>query len=124
MPSDAENTMFLYLVLTHENKPVVSLHLFPPECYLVLTFGQQIDWNAVGTAMNLNKGAVSKRWSRLKQAMDKGGDPSGSTYEFLWLCVKHSNRAGVSSSIPHSHMLDGAFTELSTVCNLPRHWQR
>jgi hypothetical protein len=46
--------------------------------------------------MDLKKGAVSKRWSRLKQSMDKGQTPSDSVYQFLWLCVKHSTRDKVS----------------------------
>jgi hypothetical protein len=46
--------------------------------------------------MDLKKGAVSKRWSRLKQSMEKGETPSGSVYTFLWLCVKHSTRDKVS----------------------------
>jgi hypothetical protein len=47
--------------------------------------------------MNLNKGAVTKRWSRLKQSMEKGETPSGSVYQFLWLCVKHAKRDKVSA---------------------------
>jgi hypothetical protein len=49
--------------------------------------------------MDLKKGAVSKRWSRLKQSMDKGQTPSGSVYKFLWLCVKHSARDKVSIAL-------------------------
>jgi hypothetical protein len=48
----------------------------------------QIDWEAVGAAMDLKKGAVSKRWSRLKTSMEKGESPGGSIYNFLWLCLK------------------------------------
>jgi hypothetical protein len=57
----------------------------------------QIDWEAVGAAMDLKKGAVSKRWSRLKTSMEKGESPGGSVYNFLWLCLKHSNRDKVST---------------------------
>jgi len=42
--------------------------------------------------MELSKGAVSKRWSRLKKTMQAGDTPTGSVYNFLWLCVKHSKR--------------------------------
>jgi hypothetical protein len=56
----------------------------------------QIDWDAVGGAMDLKKGAVSKRWSRLKMSMEKGETPSGSAYKFLWICLKHSTRDKVS----------------------------
>ncbi|CAO2654916.1 Nn.00g116490.m01.CDS01 [Neocucurbitaria sp. VM-36] len=73
MPTEAENVQYLYLVLTSDGPPT-------------------IDWDAVGTALELKKGAVTKRWSRLKQSMEKGESPGGSTYQFLWLCVKHSTR--------------------------------
>ncbi|KAF1846578.1 uncharacterized protein K460DRAFT_126464 [Cucurbitaria berberidis CBS 394.84] len=71
MPTEAENVQYLYLVLTNDGPPT-------------------IDWDAVGNALQLNKGAVSKRWSRLKKSMENGESTSGSTYQFLWLCVKHS----------------------------------
>ncbi|EOA86904.1 hypothetical protein ACJQWK_08954 [Exserohilum turcicum] len=74
MPTEAENIQFLYLVLTYDNNPT-------------------IDWDAIGHVLNLNKGAVTKRWSRLKKAIDQGETPSASAYGFLWLCVKHSTRA-------------------------------
>jgi hypothetical protein len=48
--------------------------------------------------MNLKKGAVSKRWSRLKQSLEKGETPSGSVYTFLWLCLKHSSRDKVRNN--------------------------
>ncbi|KAH7068865.1 hypothetical protein BKA63DRAFT_569736 [Paraphoma chrysanthemicola] len=73
MPTEQENVQYLYLVLTHGGTPT-------------------IDWGAVGAAMDLKKGAVSKRWSRLKQSMEKGETPAGSVYAFLWLCLKHSTR--------------------------------
>jgi hypothetical protein len=47
--------------------------------------------------MDLKKGAVSKRWSRLKKAMENGEAPGGSVYKFLWLCLKHSNRDKVGT---------------------------
>lgn len=31
--------------------------------------------------------------------MDKGNAPGGSTYQFLWLCVKHTQRSTVSPPI-------------------------
>jgi hypothetical protein len=49
----------------------------------------------VGAAMDLKKGAVTKRWSRLKTSMDANQTPSASVYKFLWLCVKHSTREKV-----------------------------
>ncbi|EUC50591.1 hypothetical protein COCMIDRAFT_744 [Bipolaris oryzae ATCC 44560] len=73
MPSDIENITYLYQVLTHDGPPT-------------------IDWDAVSAALDLNKGAVTKRWSRLKSAMEKQQTPSSSSYSFLWLCVKHSTR--------------------------------
>jgi hypothetical protein len=50
--------------------------------------------------MDLKKGAVSKRWSRLKTSMDKGETPNGSAYKFLWICLKHSTRDKVSTILP------------------------
>jgi hypothetical protein len=47
--------------------------------------------------MDLKKGAVTKRWSRLKTSMDANQTPNGSVYRFLWLCVKHSTRDKVSA---------------------------
>ncbi|KAG9194673.1 hypothetical protein G6011_04708 [Alternaria panax] len=73
MPSEAENIKYLYLVLTNDGDPI-------------------IDWDAVSAALDLKKGAVTKRWSRLKQAMKKNEAPGGTTYQFLWLCVKHHTR--------------------------------
>ncbi|KAH9874616.1 hypothetical protein IAQ61_003806 [Plenodomus lingam] len=73
MPTDSENIHFLYLILTHGGAP-------------------NINWAAVATAMDLKSGAVSKRWYRLKQSMDKGETPAASNYPFLWLCVKHDKR--------------------------------
>ncbi|KAF2855764.1 hypothetical protein T440DRAFT_535948 [Plenodomus tracheiphilus IPT5] len=73
MPTDVENIHYLYLVLTNDGAP-------------------SIDWTAVGAAMELKPGAVSKRWSRLKQSMEKGETPATSCYPFLWLCVKHNKR--------------------------------
>ncbi|KAL5115659.1 hypothetical protein ACEQ8H_006458 [Pleosporales sp. CAS-2024a] len=73
MPTEQENVQYLYLVLTHGGAPT-------------------IDYDAVSDAMQLSRGAVSKRWSRLKKAMEQGEAPGPSVYRFLWLCVKHSNR--------------------------------
>jgi len=56
--------------------------------------------------MELNKGAVSKRWSRLKKAMEDSNPPGGSVYKFLWLCLKHSNRDKASTHCHfHLHVL-------------------
>lgn len=116
MPTEEENTQYLYLVLTNAGNPTVSLPapiIFPPSLSYILApsfptsfpyFSMmisrliyvQIDWDAVGKAMELSKAAVSKRWSRLKQAVQKGESPSGSSYQFLWLCVKHSSRDKVN----------------------------
>jgi hypothetical protein len=54
--------------------------------------------------MDLKKGAVTKRWSRLKKAMENGEAPGPSVYQFPWLCVKHSSLNKVSSSgMPARH---------------------
>jgi hypothetical protein len=55
---------------------------------------EQIDMAAVSKVLNLSIGAVSKRWSRLKQSMESGKiqGSTATTYEFLWLCVKHNKR--------------------------------
>jgi hypothetical protein len=47
-----------------------------------------------------------KRWSRLKQAVDKGEVPGASAYQFLWLCLKHSTRDKVSTSVHISSSFD------------------
>jgi hypothetical protein len=47
--------------------------------------------------MDLKKGAVTKRWSRLKKAMENEEAPGPSVYKFLWLCVKHSSPNKVST---------------------------
>ncbi|KZM25880.1 hypothetical protein ST47_g2942 [Ascochyta rabiei] len=73
MPSEQENIQYLYLVLTHGGVPTIN-------------------WDAICADLQLEKGAVTKRWSRLKQAMDKGVEPARSNHEFLWLMVKHSAR--------------------------------
>ncbi|KAF1993008.1 hypothetical protein P154DRAFT_107178 [Amniculicola lignicola CBS 123094] len=72
MPSDEDNVKYLYTVLTAAGPP-------------------SVDWAAVGTALDLKPGAVSKRWSRLKQGMEKGNPPA-TAHPFLWLCMKHSTR--------------------------------
>ncbi|KAF2708896.1 hypothetical protein K504DRAFT_468120 [Pleomassaria siparia CBS 279.74] len=72
MPTDEENTLYLYLVLTDGGMP-------------------SIDFDEVGKSLNLQKGAVSKRWSRLKQAMNENKPPGPTAYPFLWLCIKHSS---------------------------------
>ncbi|KAF1927984.1 uncharacterized protein M421DRAFT_5647 [Didymella exigua CBS 183.55] len=73
MPTTEENIQFLYLILTQGGAPTV-------------------DWHPICAALSLEKGAVTKRWSRLKQAMEKGEKPAESNYEFLWLMVTHSTR--------------------------------
>ena len=92
MPTESENIQYLYLVLTNDGIPIVHAM---PTMYWYHADIQKIDWDAIAAAMNLSKGAVIKRWSRLRQSIDKGEAPSGSTYQFLWLCVKHSTRTQV-----------------------------
>ncbi|OAL54452.1 hypothetical protein IQ07DRAFT_269462 [Pyrenochaeta sp. DS3sAY3a] len=70
MPTEQENVLFLYQVLTNDGAPV-------------------IDWDAVAAELGLEKGAATKRWSRLKKAMDDGANPSPTSYALLWLCIKH-----------------------------------
>lgn len=107
MPTDSENIHFLYLILTHGGAPNVRLTLTPISSHSQLpclhnshsihqTNLSKINWAAVATAMDLKSGAVSKRWYRLKQSMDKGETPAASNYPFLWLCVKHDKREHVS----------------------------
>jgi hypothetical protein len=55
--------------------------------------------------MDLKKGAVTKRWSRLTKVMENGEAPSPSVYKFLWLCVKHSSRDKVIASCLPSRRL-------------------
>ncbi|KAJ4990292.1 hypothetical protein SVAN01_04174 [Stagonosporopsis vannaccii] len=69
----SSNEQFLYLLLTHGGSPT-------------------IDWNPICDTLNLEKGAASKRWSRLRQAMGKGEKPADSSYNLLWLLLKHSDR--------------------------------
>ncbi|KAF2816232.1 uncharacterized protein BDZ99DRAFT_566081 [Mytilinidion resinicola] len=80
MPSEDENIKFLYLILTINGPP-----------------NALINWDAVGSALNLKKGAVTKRWSRLQKAIKDGTNPGPSAHELLWLLVKHtSGEAGKS----------------------------
>ncbi|KAF1362728.1 hypothetical protein EJ07DRAFT_163334 [Lizonia empirigonia] len=73
MPSDQENMQYLYLVLTHGGPPT-------------------IDWDPICAALNLKKEAATKRWSRLKLALETGDKPTRTNFDFLWLLVKHSSR--------------------------------
>ncbi|KAF2273584.1 uncharacterized protein EI97DRAFT_480598 [Westerdykella ornata] len=74
MPTEEENVQYLYLVLTAGGTPT-------------------IDWSAVTADLApLKIGAVKKRWSRLKQALEQGKNPGPSAQQLLWLCVKHSSR--------------------------------
>ncbi|ORY18998.1 hypothetical protein BCR34DRAFT_472521 [Clohesyomyces aquaticus] len=70
MPADEENAKYLYLVLTAAGP-------------------SSIDWAAVAKDLDLKPGATSKRWSRLKQAMNENKPPGPTAYQFLWLCIKH-----------------------------------
>lgn len=61
----------------------------------LITF--QIDWDPVCAALELEKVAVTKRWSRLKLSINKGEKPDASNEQLLWLMVKHSERKKVGS---------------------------
>ncbi|KAJ4346076.1 hypothetical protein N0V95_005751 [Ascochyta clinopodiicola] len=73
MPTEKENTQYLYLVLTHGGLPIIN-------------------WDAICAELELKKDAVTKRWSRIKLAMEKGDEPASSSNALLWLMVKHSAR--------------------------------
>ncbi|KAF1955725.1 hypothetical protein CC80DRAFT_78135 [Byssothecium circinans] len=73
MPTEEENLQFLYLVLTHGGQPNLNM-------------------TAIANDLGLSNGATSKRWSRLKQAVEAGKPPGPSAYEFLWLALKHNPR--------------------------------
>ncbi|KAF9694415.1 hypothetical protein EKO04_007475 [Ascochyta lentis] len=73
MPSEQENIQYLYLVLTHGGTPTIN-------------------WEPICDALQLEKGAATKRWSRLKKAVENGENPAVSNYDFLWLMIKHSTR--------------------------------
>ncbi|KAJ4352441.1 uncharacterized protein N0V89_007789 [Didymosphaeria variabile] len=73
MPTEEENIQYLYLVLTHNGTPTIN-------------------WPPISTALSLSPGATSKRWSRLKKAVEEGKPAGKGSYELLWLCVKHSSR--------------------------------
>ncbi|KAL1597952.1 hypothetical protein SLS60_008440 [Paraconiothyrium brasiliense] len=73
MPTEEENIQYLYLVLTHNGPPTIN-------------------WPPISTALSLSAGATSKRWSRLKKALEEGKPAGKGSYELLWLCVKHSSR--------------------------------
>ncbi|KAF2645281.1 hypothetical protein P280DRAFT_475841 [Massarina eburnea CBS 473.64] len=77
MPTEDENINFLYLVLTNSGPPT-------------------LDIPTISSALGLNNGATSKRWSRLRSAMEEGKNPGSTAYQFLWLAVKHSDREGKS----------------------------
>ncbi|KAH6614132.1 hypothetical protein C7974DRAFT_417865 [Boeremia exigua] len=71
MPTTEEQILFLYLILTHDGPPV-------------------IDWDPVCAALNLEKGTAQKRWSRLKQSIDKGEAPLATNLSFVMLLVQHA----------------------------------
>ncbi|KAF2631146.1 hypothetical protein BU25DRAFT_386072 [Macroventuria anomochaeta] len=73
MSTKDQNIQYLYLVLTHGGTPTV-------------------DWEPICAALQLDKTAVTKRWSRLKQVMEEGEKPTAPNQEFLWLMIKHSSR--------------------------------
>lgn len=95
MPSEQENAKFLYLLLTQKGSPTVCSHL---EAKLPFSANNrsQIEWDPICSELNLEKGAATKRWSRLKQAMESGQDSAASSYSFLWLMLKNSDRREVS----------------------------
>lgn len=99
MPSAEEQIQFLYLLLTHGGAPTVFLT--PPFQPPLYTDRLQIDWDSVCAALQLEKGAATKRWSRLKQAMEKNEDPAASSLDFLWILLKHTSRDKVINTIPY-----------------------
>ncbi|KAG9203965.1 hypothetical protein G6514_002126 [Epicoccum nigrum] len=71
MPTESENVKFLHLVLTDNGPPAVK-------------------WDNVCKELDLDKGAATKRWSRLKQSIDKGEEAPASAKQLLWLMLKNS----------------------------------
>lgn len=55
----------------------------------------QVDWDPICATLDLQKGAVTKRWSRLKKSIEAGEKATSANHEFLWLMVKHSTRKKV-----------------------------
>jgi hypothetical protein len=51
----------------------------------------QVKWEPICSELNLEKGAATKRWSRLKQSVEKGEDPPASAQQLLWLMLKNSD---------------------------------
>ncbi|KAJ4301651.1 hypothetical protein N0V90_003744 [Kalmusia sp. IMI 367209] len=70
MPTEEENIQYLYLVVTNSGPP-------------------QFDWPSVCKEVKLSQGAASKRWSRLKQAIEAGKPAGAGSLALLWLLVKH-----------------------------------
>ncbi|KAF3003563.1 NADPH:quinone reductase [Curvularia kusanoi] len=70
MPTNEENVKFLHGVLTNKGVP-------------------KVNWDPICEALDLKKGAVQKRWSRLQHAAAKGDKLPGSAEQLLWLMVKH-----------------------------------
>lgn len=101
MPTDEENVQFLYQVLMSGGTPNVSFASDLPRDEAVRVQERQdsnaykIDFKAVAEALDLKVGATNKRWSRLKQTMAQNKAPPATTYQFLWFCVKHSEREKV-----------------------------
>lgn len=51
----------------------------------------QVKWEPICEELDLEKGAATKRWSRLKQSVEKGEDLPGSAQQLLWLMLKNSD---------------------------------
>ncbi|KAF1964593.1 hypothetical protein BU23DRAFT_575567 [Bimuria novae-zelandiae CBS 107.79] len=75
MPTEEENVQYLYLVLTNGGPPT-------------------LDWGPICAELGVNQGAASKRWSRLKQALEAGKPAGAQAYQTLWTVFKHSRREG------------------------------
>jgi hypothetical protein len=54
----------------------------------------QVKWEPICSELKLEKGAATKRWSRLKQSVEKGEDPPASAQQLLWLMLKNSDMGG------------------------------
>ncbi|CAI6276230.1 unnamed protein product [Periconia digitata] len=84
MPTTEDNINFLYLIITEDDSPA-------------------LDMDTIATKLGLNKAAASKRWSRLKGAMNAGENPGPNAYKFLWLALKHSQRSKVTCNETTTH---------------------
>lgn len=89
MPTPEENVKFLFLILTDHGQPAVCT--FSLSCSEPLLTPSQVNWEPICEELTLEKGAATKRWSRLKQSVEKGEDLPGSAQQLLWLMLKNSD---------------------------------